>query len=185
MDDRLEEISVRLVAETAEFERELEGLRSAMAGSLSAGAAAAGRGIESALARAARNGRLEFEELARVAARALGEIAGAALSGSGQGAPLGLGHLLTGVLGGALGLPGRATGGLVGPGRAYVVGESGPELFIPAGSGRVETGARAGRGPVTVHVHVNVPAGATESFMARSGAQIARAVRRTLERQDF
>ena len=54
------------------------------------------------------------------------------------------GQALVGLLGSILGLPGRATGGPVSPGRGYLVGERGPELFVPTSAGRVETG-RAGR----------------------------------------
>jgi len=36
-------------------------------------------------------------------------------------------------------LPGRALGGPVKYGKPYIVGERGPELFIPAGKGRIET----------------------------------------------
>jgi hypothetical protein len=79
-----------------------------------------------------------------------------------------------------LGLPGRATGGPVGPGRAYMVGERGPELFVPTSSGRVEAGGPA-RGPVRVTVNVAAPAG-EPAFMARTGRQLARDVRRALER---
>jgi hypothetical protein len=189
MHDDLERVSVRLVAETAEFRREIESAQAAMSGGLAAAAATAGRGIETALARAARTGRLEVEDLAKVAARALGELAASLLTGGVPAAPArpaaaGLGGLLANVLGGLFGLPGRATGGPVAPGRAYVVGERGPELFVPTSSGRVETGAGARRGAVTVHVHVAVPPGASGDFMVRSANQVARAVRRTLERQE-
>jgi uncharacterized protein YgbK (DUF1537 family) len=185
MDDGFGEVSVRVVAETAEFRQEIDELRASMSGNLSTGAAAAGRGIETALARAARVGRLEFEELSRVAARALGQIAGAALSGGGTGGIGGFAGLLSGALGGAMGLPGRALGGLVSPGRPYIVGERGPEVFVPASSGRVETGGAAARGAITINVNVAVPQGASDAFMARSSAQVARAVRRALERQEL
>ena len=41
------------------------------------------------------------------------------------------------LIGPALGLPGRATGGPVSAGRAYRVGERGPEYFVPTSSGRI------------------------------------------------
>lgn len=54
---------------------------------------------------------------------------------------LGLGKSLAG------GIPGRATGGPVGMGRPYMVGERGPELFVPNSSGSiVPNGAMGGGG---------------------------------------
>ena len=65
--------------------------------------------------------------------------------GSGGGGLFNLGSLLTTVLGGASGQPGRATGGLVSAGRGYLVGERGPELFVPTAAGRVEPKRQARR----------------------------------------
>jgi hypothetical protein len=45
---------------------------------------------------------------------------------------LGGGGFLSGLFGGA-----RATGGPVGPGKAFLVGERGPELFVPSGNGNI------------------------------------------------
>ena len=56
--------------------------------------------------------------------------------------------------GAVFGLPGRATGGPVSPGRGYLVGERGPELFVPTSAGRVEAGM-PGR-PRDVRVSINV-----------------------------
>ena len=51
-------------------------------------------------------------------------------------------------------LPGRAAGGPVDMGRAYMVGERGPELFVPGASGQiVPSGAGAGGNTFHVHVH--------------------------------
>jgi hypothetical protein len=176
MDDDLDALAVSVRADTEAFARDVGAMRAALREELGGQAQATGRGIEAALRQAARSGKLEFEDLGRVAARALGEIAAAALRLDGGG----LGGLLGGVSSGLLGLPGRATGGPVGPGRAYVVGERGPELFVPTSSGRVETGAPA-RGPVRVTVNVTAPAGES-AFMARTGRQLARDVRRAMER---
>jgi phage-related minor tail protein len=188
MDEDTDPVMVRIVADTADFRREMEELRGTISGRLAEGASSAGRSIESALARAARTGKLEFEDLARVAAKVLGDLAGAALSGGAGGAAGavsgGLGGVVSGLLGGLFGLPGRATGGPVSPGQAYVVGERGPELFVPTSSGRVEVGSGGARGPVTVNVHVAVPSSGGGDFMARTANQVARAVRRTLEREE-
>lgn len=49
---------------------------------------------------------------------------------------------------------GRAHGGPVSAGRPYVVGERGPELFLPSVSGSiVPNGGGGGMGGVTIHVH--------------------------------
>jgi phage-related minor tail protein len=177
MDEELEGLALSVRADTAGFASDVAALRTVLRDGLQGEAESAGRGIESALRRAARSGRLEFEDLGRVAARALGEIAAAALrlDGAGAGGAPGAG---------LLGLPGRATGGPVAPGRAYVVGERGPELFVPTSSGRVEAGGGAARGPVRVTVNVAAPRGEDSRFMQRSGRQIAREVRRALERAD-
>lgn len=145
---------------------------------LGAGADKAARGIETALRRAARSGQLEFEDLARAAGRALGEMAAAALridGGAGKA-----GEAMTGGLASLLGLPGRATGGPVSPGQAYVVGERGPELFVPTASGRVETASPGGQ--VNITVHVNGVSAASRGFMTETGRQVAREVRRVLDR---
>lgn len=162
-----------------QFRRDVSGMRELLESALPDGAEKAGRSITAALSRASRDGRVQMEELSRYAGRALGEIAAAALRidipGSGGS---GLAGLLTGVFSG---VPGRATGGPVSPGRAYMVGERGPELFVPTSSGRVEAGGGA-RGPVNVTVHVQAGSDAGPAFMARTGNQLARQVRRALER---
>jgi phage-related minor tail protein len=66
-------------------------------------------------------------------------------------------------------------------GRAYVVGERGPELFVPTAAGRVEAAGIGGPREVRVAITVNAPAGAAPEVMARSGRQVARAVRAALE----
>ena len=81
---------------------------------------------------------------------------------------------LQGAVGSAFG-GARAGGGAAMPGAAYLVGERGPEVFVPSVPGRVES-AGAAR-PVTVNVQVT--GGAADAFV-RSRAQIAGAVSRGL-----
>lgn len=181
MDEDFDAVALRVRADTSGFARDVADMRATLSDGLAGGADVAGRGIEAALRRAARTGRLEFEDLARVAGRALGEIASAALKiefGSGAG---GAGSAASSVAAGLLGLPGRATGGPVAPGRGYVVGERGPELFVPTSSGRVEAGGVV-RGAVHVTVNVTAPREAGREFMAQTGRQVARDVRRALAR---
>ncbi|MFQ3664937.1 MAG: tail tape measure protein [Sphingomonadaceae bacterium] len=179
MNDSFDQVSVAVRADIDAFQQDMSAMRQVLEGTLGAGAQAAGRGIEASLAQAARRGKLEFEDLAKVAGRALGEIAGAAitagLGGGGGGIPALVLRL-------AAGAPGRATGGAVAPGRAYVVGENGPELFVPTTSGRVEAGSA--RASPTINLTVNVSGGqpSDPSYMARTGGQVARAVHRALSR---
>jgi phage-related minor tail protein len=80
------------------------------------------------------------------------------------------------------GLPGRATGGPVSPGRAYVVGERGPELFVSSAAGQVAVPGPARPSEVRITVNVNAPAGGDQArALERSGRQVARAVRRAMK----
>ncbi|MGA9581682.1 MAG: tail tape measure protein, partial [Allosphingosinicella sp.] len=85
------------------------------------------------------------------------------------------------ILGGLLGAPGRATGGPVAPGRPYMVGERGPELFVPTASGRIEAG-RGGARDIRMSIIVNAAAGEAPQALARSSRQVARAVKQALMR---
>ncbi len=176
--DEVERMVVGVRADTAGFAREVEAMRATMEGSLGAGAERAGRAIESALLRSVRAGKFGFEDLKGVALGVLAEVARAAVR-SGVGAVTG-GGSLGGVLAGLVGLPGRATGGPVSPGRGYVVGERGPEVFVPTSSGRVEAGGSGGR-DVRVSITVQAGAGEAPAALQRSGRQVARAVRAALE----
>jgi len=49
-------------------------------------------------------------------------------------------------------LPGRANGGNVHDGRPYMVGERGPELFVPGQDGRISPNSAMGGGSVTVNI---------------------------------
>jgi hypothetical protein len=76
---------------------------------------------------------------------------------------------------------GRAAGGPVSIGSApYIVGESGPELFVPSGSGTIMNNNRLGMmggGGDTFNITVNVPTGngddvvrALQDYVRRRGA---------------
>ncbi|GGI92334.1 hypothetical protein GCM10007973_30670 [Polymorphobacter multimanifer] len=186
MDGDLEDLVIRVRADTSGFLAGVAGMRRELDGPLASGVERAGGSIERSLSRAVASGRLGFEDLRRVALRSLSDIAEGALRsdfagllGGGGGAGL-LGQLGS-LLGGA---PGRATGGPVTAGRAYRVGERGPELFVPQAAGRIEAGAPAARGPVQVTVNVAAPPDAGPAVMAQTGAQVARAVRRALMRAE-
>lgn len=67
------------------------------------------------------------------------------------------------------------------PGRGYVVGERGPELFVPTTSGRVEVPVQGGARDVRVAITINAPGGGDAAGALRqSGRQVARAVKAAL-----
>ena len=87
------------------------------------------------------------------------------------------------VLAALAGAPGKAIGGPVVSGRPYLVGERGPELFVPTASGRIETmRGNAGGREVRVSITVNAPAGAEPRALKASSRQVARAVKQALMR---
>ena len=182
MGEDIDEVIVRVRADTAAFARDVAAMRGELEGPLANGVARAGRVIEGALARAITGGKFGFDDLKRVALRALGEIAAASLRSllapSGQGAGAGLGSVISSLVSGLLGAPGRATGGPVSAGRAYLVGERGPELFVPASEGRVVTGG--GGRDVKVAIAIRTPAPGDPQLLQKSSRQIARAVRSAL-----
>lgn len=81
--------------------------------------------------------------------------------------PLGkwVGGMFTGMFGG-----GKATGGPVSAGTAYMVGEKGPELFVPSTAGRIETNASLGKGGGTYYIDAR---GADRTGLAQLEAMIA------------
>ena len=104
----------------------------------------------------------------------LSELARAVLGavGAGVGGSGGLGEAIARAVAGAAGFGGaRADGGAVLGGGAYLVGERGPEVFRPSGSGVIETGGGTG-----VTVNVSVDGGAPA--LLRSEAQIAQMLAR-------
>jgi len=82
-----------------------------------------------------------------------------------------------GSIGRAIG--GLAVGGPVGPGNAYVVGEHGPELFVPSGNGAILPNAGAARTRPQVIVNVQTPN--AQSFL-KSESQVAAMLTRALAR---
>lgn len=188
MDDEMETLVISVRADTRAFAADVAAMRAGLDGPLADGAERAGRAVESALLRAVRTGRLGFDDLRRVAQATMAEIARSAISngigamGGGKGG--GLASLATGLIGGLLGLPGRATGGPVAGGRPYLVGERGPELFVPTSAGRVEPLTAARGRDIRITVNVGGAGGADPGRMAVSGRRIAQAVRRAVEQAE-
>lgn len=178
MDDDIDSLMVEVRAGTDGFARDIERMRASVDGNLVAGFTRAGDVLERGLTGAIRKGSLGFDDLKRVALDAMDAIAAQSLKGALGGGGGGLD--LAGLAGSLLGLPGRATGGNVAPGRGYLVGERGPEVFVPTSAGRIETSVKAAR-DVQVSINLNTPAGAsTPRSLQRSSRQVASAVRRAL-----
>jgi hypothetical protein len=180
--DPVDELVVKVRADTGGFMAGVADIQRTLDGPFAGGLERAGLGLSRSLGRALSDGKLGFGELRAIALRALGDIGQNALRldlgslfGPGAARPL------AGFLGGLFGLPGRATGGPVTAGRAYMVGERGPEMFVPTASGRVEA-ASSGSAPIHVTVNVAAPREASAQAMRQTGAQVARAVARTLDR---
>ena len=182
--DEIDEMFGTLRGDAAGYRREIAALRAEIGGPLVSEAERAGQAIERALSRAIVSGKLGFEDLKRIALSVMADIARAAIAnglsslgggGSGGGGLLSLGASVVSALFGA---PGRATGGPVSAGRAYRVGERGPEWFVPTASGRVETGGAVRNIAITV----NVRGASTEEpkRLAQTGRQLAQAVRRAV-----
>ncbi|TXC68191.1 tail tape measure protein [Sphingorhabdus soli] len=186
MGDEIETLVIGVRADTAGFSRDVAKMRAELEGPLAHGLDRAGRALEGALTRAITRGTFGFEDLRRVALSVIADIARQAVSAGldalvgGKGGS-GAGQAVGSLLGALLGLPGRATGGPVSGGRGYIVGERGPEIFVPTAAGRIEGGGLA-TGARDIRITVNVQGGrdASPERMARSGRQIARAVRSAL-----
>ncbi|MDZ4139093.1 MAG: tail tape measure protein [Erythrobacter sp.] len=190
MNDNFEELVIDVRARTDGFATDLETMRRSLDTSLLDGFGRAGNVLENGLLSALRRGSLGFDDLKRTAFNALNEIAAHALQsgisnlfgGASSGGGGGLGGLISQSLGALFGLPGRATGGPVSPGRAFLVGERGPEVFVPTSSGRIDNGIAAQGRDVRVAIQLAVPRGvAAPTAMQRSSRQIASAVRRSLQ----
>jgi hypothetical protein len=179
--DPVDTLLVDVRASTQGFAQDVAAMRANFDGTLVAGFERAGGVLERGLLGAIRRGSLGFDDLRRVALNVINEIATQAVrslfTGSGGGL-LDIGASLPKVI---LDLAGRATGGPVAPGRGYVVGERGPELFVPTSAGRVEapTAARPRDMRVSIQV-VSQPGAGAPQALQRSARQVASAVRRAL-----
>ena len=190
--DQLDSLVIAVRADTSGFAHDVANIQNQLQGPLASGAAKAGSAIDAALTKAIRSGHLGFDDLKKVALSTLAEIASSAIKtdlgalfgggGSGGGGGLlALASAASALFGGA---PGRATGGPVTGGQAYMVGERGPELFVPTASGRIAPGGGPVGGGINITVNVATPPDESAAFMQRTGAQIARHVRAALDRAD-
>lgn len=194
MDEEIERLVVSVRADTQGFARDVAAMRAEMDGPFSAGIERAGRLLENSLTRALQTGKFGFQDLRNIALSVLSEIAASAIrsgigsltggsvgGGSSTGGILSsLGSILAGALSGA---PGRATGGPVSPGRAYRVGEQGPEWFVPTSAGSIAAAQMSGRRGAQINLTVNVSdngRGSAPEALQRSSRQMVRSLRRAL-----
>jgi hypothetical protein len=128
----------------------------------------AGQTIEATLERAARTGELSFSAMTDAILRDLARITAERLV---EGP-------INGAIDTALGsLPffgARAEGGPVTAGGAYLVGERGPELFVPSGAGQIDPAGR------TINVNITLGSGAEPRRVEQSEARISRALARAV-----
>ncbi|MFC7048911.1 phage tail tape measure protein [Emcibacter nanhaiensis] len=180
----LDSLVVRLRADTSDLDKSVQSLQQNL-GSLESTTSSVMDGMTTAFDSFARTGELSFEGLRRTALSVLDEIFGhmvsAGLSGAGSSGPL---SLVTGL---SSLLFGREGGGTVAPNRPYIVGEKGPELFMPHTPGRVlrNDGTAGGTASRVTNITVNVNGGREPAEAGRrSAGQIAVAVRRAVEKAE-
>ncbi len=121
----------------------------------------AGDRIARALGSAASGGEASFKRLAKTILEELAKIALQRIFTQGGNALSFFG--------------GKAAGGAVNTGGAYLVGERGPEVFVPRQGGEI---VAPGGGAVNVHFHL--PAGADPSAISKHQGQIAAAIARAV-----
>jgi phage-related minor tail protein len=162
-----------LSAQTAQAAAALEALKGpaqSAAKTIDEAFSRAGESLAKSLTRAAADGRISLEELARAVLDAVNAAAGI---GAGGKSGAGLADLLSKVL--AQSFSGaRADGGPVSAGGAYLVGERGPELFRPQTSGVIEASGQGGG------MTVNIAVSPSDGGLLRSEAQLAQALARAV-----
>ena len=182
----IQSLLIDVRASTQGFAQDLNAMRGSFNSTLLDGFTQAGSVLGTSLLGAATKGSAGFTQMRSTALGAIADIAGQAAQllflGSGSGTSGGTAKVLGGLVGAISGLPGRATGGPVSPGQAYLVGERGPELFVPTSAGAVAAnGAGAGARDLRVSITVNAPSGSdAPQALQRSSRQVASAVRRAL-----
>ena len=190
MPDTVDSLLIEVRANTQGFAADVAAMRGTFDSQLVDGFSRADDALERGLMTAIRKGSLGFEDLRKIALNVIDQIASQAMNnlfsqigigGSGGGSGSNLFQSLGNMIGSLLGLPGRATGGPVAPGRGYVVGERGPELFVPTSAGRIETGLSGPGRDVRVNITIAAPQGTSApQALQRSSRQVASAVRRAL-----
>lgn len=185
--DTVQSLLIDVRASTQGFAQDISAMRSGFDTTLLPGFTQAGSALDNALTQALKRGSSGFGDLRTTALKALADIAASASSSFLSGA-LGLETSssatsgISSLIGSILGLPGRATGGPVSPGQAYLVGERGPELFVPTSAGSVASNGALNTASRNVNVSIQLNSGGSDApaAMQRSSRQVASAVRRAL-----
>ncbi|WP_343613624.1 tail tape measure protein [Novosphingobium sp.] len=179
-DSPTQSLMVEVRAVTQGFAQDLAAMRSSVDTSLVGGFTQAGSTLDTSLSNALKKGTSGFSDLREAGIGALAAIAAQATGvlGTSSGGSSGITSLLSAVSG----LPGRATGGPVSPGQAYLVGERGPEVFVPTAAGSIANNAgNSGNRTMNVAINMSGTTGAdAPQALARSSRQIASALRRVL-----
>jgi phage-related minor tail protein len=177
-----------LGAQALKAQTQLQSLSKAgtsMTQSMSYGVEQLTRGMSNAFERFLRTGKLSFEDLKAVAVNALDAIYERAITaGLNSIFSSGSGGILGPILsaGGFASIAPRAMGGPVAPGSAFLVGEAGPEVFIPNQNGTVLRPGQASPGAVHITVNMAGQAGNSPAAMRQSASQIASQVSRAVRR---
>lgn len=95
---------------------------------------------------------------------------------SSLGSEGGIGSMFAGLFGGF-----RAGGGNVSNNKAYIVGERGPELFMPSSSGSIVPNNQLGGGNVSVNVTVNSDGSSSVQADASFGKQLGNAIKSVVQ----
>ena len=188
MNTDLGALVVDVRANTQGFASDVQQLRASFDSVVTTGFTKAGTTLETGLVNAIKKGTVGFGDLRTTALGVINDITSQAVrsgfgslglggASGGPGAVLGL----AGLVGSLLGAPGRATGGPVSPGRPFVVGENGPEVFVPTSAGQVMPSGGSAARNINVSIKIVAPTGASApESLARSSRQIAQSVRRAL-----
>ncbi|MCF6216068.1 MAG: hypothetical protein L3J58_07830 [Emcibacter sp.] len=183
----IDSLVVKIRAESAELRGQLAEIEKDFGG-LEGVAARTADGMTRVFENFARSGELNFSSLKQVALSVLNDIANSAVQ-SGLNSIFGQGGGIGGAIGNIAGaLFGRAGGGTVGARQPYLVGERGPELFVPENPGRIipNQGVKSeGVSDKMTNITINITnQGGGNDMSRRSAGQIAVAVRRAMGRAE-
>ena len=138
----------------------------AAAGNIEAAVNRSFNAVASTIARAAESGRASMSQLTSAILSDFDRIAAS------QFIVKPVESLVGSVLGSLLPVAGaRATGGPVGAGQSYLVGEQGPELFTPAGNGSITGNAALSGARPSVTVNITTPD--AQSFLKSKSQVVA------------
>jgi hypothetical protein len=118
---------------------------------------------------------LEQDILRIVTRKLVTEPLGNAITGATGGAG-GIGGFFSSIFGSIFG-GGKALGGPVLAGTPYIVGERGPELFVPRASGNIVPNQRLAGAARSMVIHINPPAGMGRGAASQFAADVARQLR--------